>query len=140
AIGERPTEVTDDSKWDEMDGNAIANLHLALADGVLSSIEEKKSAKKIWDHLARFRRPFWEEDMAQTKGGTGKLVQDTNSRSVYVLVLVELDSREKIKYLRIDNGGEYIGGEFDTFCRQKDNQMAVHNGIHPNKMEWPDGL
>ncbi|GJT46104.1 gag-pol polyprotein [Tanacetum coccineum] len=46
-------EVTDDSKWDEMDGNAIANLHLALADGVLSSIEEKKSAKEIWDHLAR---------------------------------------------------------------------------------------
>nr|GFA27743.1 RNA polymerase beta chain, chloroplastic [Tanacetum cinerariifolium] len=36
AIGERPAEVTNDSKWDEMDGNAIANLHLALADGVLS--------------------------------------------------------------------------------------------------------
>nr|GFD31583.1 Gag-Pol polyprotein [Tanacetum cinerariifolium] len=52
AIGERPAEVTDDSKWDETDGNAIANLHLALADGVLSSIEEKKSAKEIWDHLA----------------------------------------------------------------------------------------
>ncbi|GJY25300.1 gag-pol polyprotein [Tanacetum coccineum] len=44
AIGERPAEVTDDSKWDEMNGNAIANLHLALADGVLSSIKEKKSA------------------------------------------------------------------------------------------------
>ncbi|GJS49044.1 hypothetical protein Tco_0599165 [Tanacetum coccineum] len=53
AIGERPAEVTDDSKWDEMDGNAIANLHLALADGVLSSIEEKKTAREIWDHLAR---------------------------------------------------------------------------------------
>ncbi|GJV82540.1 gag-pol polyprotein [Tanacetum coccineum] len=50
---ETPAEVTDDSKWDEMDGNAIANLHLTLADGVLSSIEEKKSAKEIWDHLAR---------------------------------------------------------------------------------------
>ncbi|GJU21577.1 gag-pol polyprotein [Tanacetum coccineum] len=34
AIGERPAEVTDDN-------------------GVLSSIKEKKSAKKIWDHLAR---------------------------------------------------------------------------------------
>ncbi|GJY67334.1 gag-pol polyprotein [Tanacetum coccineum] len=33
AIGEMPVEITDDSKWDEMDGNAIANLHLALADG-----------------------------------------------------------------------------------------------------------
>ncbi|GJS79460.1 gag-pol polyprotein [Tanacetum coccineum] len=43
AIGERPAEVTDDSKWDEMDGNAITNLHLALADGVLSSMEEKKT-------------------------------------------------------------------------------------------------
>ncbi|GJX66453.1 hypothetical protein Tco_0300796 [Tanacetum coccineum] len=53
AIGERPAEVTDDSKWDEMDGNAIANLHLTLADGVLSSIEEKKTGKDIWDHLAR---------------------------------------------------------------------------------------
>nr|GEW39852.1 zinc finger, CCHC-type [Tanacetum cinerariifolium] len=52
AIGERSADVTDDSKWDEMDGNAIANLHLALADGVLSSIEEKKTAKDIWDHLA----------------------------------------------------------------------------------------
>nr|GEW83047.1 Gag-Pol polyprotein [Tanacetum cinerariifolium] len=53
AIGERPAEVTDDSKWDEIDGNAIANLHLALPDGVLSSIEEKKTAKDIWDHLAQ---------------------------------------------------------------------------------------
>ncbi|GJR51100.1 gag-pol polyprotein [Tanacetum coccineum] len=50
----RPAKVTDDSKWDEMDGNAIANLHLALACEVLSSIDEKKSAKEIWDHLARF--------------------------------------------------------------------------------------
>nr|GEW85307.1 retrovirus-related Pol polyprotein from transposon TNT 1-94 [Tanacetum cinerariifolium] len=33
AIGKRPAEVTDDSKWGEMDGNAIENLHLALADG-----------------------------------------------------------------------------------------------------------
>ncbi|GJV90697.1 feruloyl CoA ortho-hydroxylase 1-like protein [Tanacetum coccineum] len=50
AIGERPAEVTDYSKWDEMDGNAIANLHLALADGVLSSIEEKeKRQKEIWE-------------------------------------------------------------------------------------------
>nr|GEV00533.1 retrovirus-related Pol polyprotein from transposon TNT 1-94 [Tanacetum cinerariifolium] len=36
-----------------MDGNAIANRHLALAYRVLSSIEEKKSAKEIWDYLAR---------------------------------------------------------------------------------------
>ncbi|KAH9784261.1 hypothetical protein KPL71_009581 [Citrus sinensis] len=36
AIGERPMEITDD-KWNEIDGNAISDLHLALADGVLSS-------------------------------------------------------------------------------------------------------
>ncbi|GJR84108.1 gag-pol polyprotein [Tanacetum coccineum] len=53
AIGERPAEVTDNSKWDEMNGNAMENLHLTLADGVLSNIEEKKTAKDIWDHLAR---------------------------------------------------------------------------------------
>ncbi|GJR69893.1 hypothetical protein Tco_0015958 [Tanacetum coccineum] len=52
AIGERPGEVTDDIKWDEMDGNDIANLHLALVDEVLSSIEEKKTPKDIWGHLA----------------------------------------------------------------------------------------
>ena len=53
AIRARPATYTDDDKWNEMDGNAMANLHLALADGVLSSIEEKKTAKEIWDHLAK---------------------------------------------------------------------------------------
>ncbi|KAL5751221.1 hypothetical protein ACOSP7_025824 [Xanthoceras sorbifolium] len=52
-IGDRPKEITDDSKWDEMDGNAVANLHLALADGVLSSIVEKKTAKEIWETLTK---------------------------------------------------------------------------------------
>lgn len=45
AISERPTTFTDDNKWNEMDGNALVNLHLALADGILSSIEEKKNGK-----------------------------------------------------------------------------------------------
>ena len=52
AIGDRPDEIVDE-KWKEMDGNAIANLHLALADGVLSSVAEKKTAKEIWDTLTR---------------------------------------------------------------------------------------
>ena len=52
-IGERPNEITDNGKWNEMDGNAIANLHLALADGVLSSVAEKKTAKEIWDTLTK---------------------------------------------------------------------------------------
>ena len=46
AIGERPMEITDD-KWNEIDGNAIFDLHLALADVVLSSVGEKNTAKKI---------------------------------------------------------------------------------------------
>jgi hypothetical protein len=36
-----------------MDGNAIANIHLALADEVLSSVAEKKTTKKIWDTLTK---------------------------------------------------------------------------------------
>ena len=36
-----------------MDNNAIANLHLALADSVLSSVAEEKTAKKIWDALTK---------------------------------------------------------------------------------------
>jgi hypothetical protein len=36
-----------------MDGNAIANIHLALADEVLSSVAEKKTTKEIWDTLTK---------------------------------------------------------------------------------------
>jgi len=36
-----------------MDGNAIANIYLALADEVLSSVVEKKTAKEIWDTLIK---------------------------------------------------------------------------------------
>ncbi|KAE8705938.1 hypothetical protein F3Y22_tig00110415pilonHSYRG00197 [Hibiscus syriacus] len=32
AISERPMDFTDDNKWIEMDGNVMANFHLALAD------------------------------------------------------------------------------------------------------------
>ncbi|KAE8703963.1 hypothetical protein F3Y22_tig00110462pilonHSYRG00425 [Hibiscus syriacus] len=53
AISERPVNFTDDNKWIEMDGNTMANFHLALADEVLSSIEEKKTAKEICDHLTK---------------------------------------------------------------------------------------
>ncbi|KAH9673800.1 hypothetical protein KPL70_018239 [Citrus sinensis] len=52
AIGERPIEITDD-KWNEVDGNAISDLHLTLADGVLSSVAEKNTAKEIWDTLTK---------------------------------------------------------------------------------------
>lgn len=53
AIGHRPKDFTNDKKWEEMDDNAIANLHLALADGVISSIIENTIAKEILDTLTR---------------------------------------------------------------------------------------
>ena len=46
AIEARPTGLADD-KWKEMDDNAIANLHLALANSVLSSIAKKKTVNEI---------------------------------------------------------------------------------------------
>ena len=46
AIGKRSMEITDD-KWNKVNGNAISNLHLALADGVLSSVVEKNTVKEI---------------------------------------------------------------------------------------------
>ena len=52
AIDKRPEGITD-AKWEETNGNAVANLHLAVADEVLSSIAEKKSAKEIWDTLTK---------------------------------------------------------------------------------------
>ncbi|KAJ0082316.1 hypothetical protein Patl1_10272 [Pistacia atlantica] len=36
-----------------MDDNAMSNLHLALADLVLSSVAKKESAKEIWDAFTR---------------------------------------------------------------------------------------
>ena len=46
AIGEKLMEITND-KWNEIDGNLISDLHLTLADGVLSSVVEKNIAKEI---------------------------------------------------------------------------------------------
>ena len=45
-IKRRPTRIIDD-KWKEMDDSAVANLHLALVDLVLSSVVEKETAKEI---------------------------------------------------------------------------------------------
>jgi len=36
-----------------MDDNVIANIHLALADEVLSSVAEKKTTKEIWNTLTK---------------------------------------------------------------------------------------
>jgi len=50
----RPTGIT--GEWKEID-NAIANLHLAQADSILSSVVEKKIVKKIWDALTKLYEP-----------------------------------------------------------------------------------
>ena len=52
ANGERPMEITND-KWNEIDDNVISDLHLALTDGVLSSVAEKNTAKEIGDTLIK---------------------------------------------------------------------------------------
>ena len=52
-IKDRSTSITDDNKWNEMNEDAMADLYLGLADKVLSSIEEKKTAKEIWDALTK---------------------------------------------------------------------------------------
>ena len=46
AIEEKPIELIDD-KWNEINDNIISNLYLALEDGVLSNMAEKKTAKEI---------------------------------------------------------------------------------------------
>ena len=57
AIGDRPAEITDNAKWNEMDGNAIVYIHLALADEVLSSVAEKKTTNEIWETLISYTSP-----------------------------------------------------------------------------------
>jgi len=42
-IEERLTEITDNAKWIEMDGNAITNIYLALAYEVLLSTAKNKT-------------------------------------------------------------------------------------------------
>lgn len=43
-IRERLIQITN-NMWNEIDGNAITDLHLALADRVLSSVVKEKTAK-----------------------------------------------------------------------------------------------
>ena len=49
-ISER-LENVEDKKWEQMDGNVVANLHLVVANSILSSISELQSTKEIWDTL-----------------------------------------------------------------------------------------
>ena len=45
-IGEKSMEINDDAKWNEVDSDATTNLHLALANEVLSSVERKRQQNK----------------------------------------------------------------------------------------------
>ncbi|GKA01727.1 gag-pol polyprotein [Tanacetum coccineum] len=49
--------------------------------------------------------------------------------------MVELDSRKKIKCLRTDNGGEYTGDEFDTFCKQEGIKRQFTTAYTPQQNE-----
>ena len=45
-ISER-LENVEDKKWEQMDGNVVANLHLVVANNILSSISELQLTKEI---------------------------------------------------------------------------------------------
>ena len=45
-ISER-LENVEDKKWEQMDGNVVANLHLVVANSILSSISELQLTKEI---------------------------------------------------------------------------------------------
>ncbi|GJS32085.1 retrovirus-related pol polyprotein from transposon TNT 1-94 [Tanacetum coccineum] len=123
AIGERPAEVTDDSKWDEMDGNAIANLHLALANGVLSSIEEKKTAKDIWDHLARLyeARSLHNRIFLKRKLYALCMIEST---SVTEHVIINLTSNVLTDCLIFDNVAAFILEEENRCNNREDRQTS----------------
>ena len=53
AIGKRPKEITDDKKWEEINDNVVADLHLAISYGILSSMNEKMTIAKIWERLTK---------------------------------------------------------------------------------------
>ncbi|KAE8686785.1 cytochrome c bioproteinsis protein CCS1 [Hibiscus syriacus] len=65
AINERPVDFADDNKWNEMDGNAMANFHLALADEVLSSIEERRQLRRYGIISPNCTRPHREQERAE---------------------------------------------------------------------------
>ena len=55
---------------------------------------------------------------------------ETYSNFCEFKALVEKDSRKQVKALRIDNGGEYISGEFKDFCSKEGIRrelIAPHN-------------
>ncbi|GJU75988.1 retrovirus-related pol polyprotein from transposon TNT 1-94 [Tanacetum coccineum] len=114
-FGGDTAEATDDSKWYEMDGNAITNLHLTLADGVLSSIEENKSANEIWDHLARFCKIDSQEHAEILL----QILPDS-----YDQVIINLTSNVLSDYLVFDDVAAAILQEEDMPKNKEDRQTS----------------
>ncbi len=46
AIRDRPNEILDDCKWNEMDSNIVANLHLALVKWSIVKFGEENDGKR----------------------------------------------------------------------------------------------
>nr|GEZ28279.1 Gag-Pol polyprotein [Tanacetum cinerariifolium] len=156
AIGERPAKVTDDSKWDKMDRNAVANLYLTLADGVLSIMEEKKSEKEIWDHLARLyearmlhnknflKRKLYALRMTEsTSGSIASTSEDGNALSCEASVASEIRKRFTDVWL-FDMGATFhmtarrewfheykpiSGGEFVYSCNDHELKIIIIGSI-----------
>ncbi|GJZ10826.1 gag-pol polyprotein [Tanacetum coccineum] len=117
AIGERPAEVMDDSKWDEMEGNVIENLHLALAYGVLSSIEEKKSEGDLGSScsiLTSLSCKIEPQERAEI------LLQSLPN--LYVHIIISLTSNVLLDYLVFDDVAVDILEEENRHNNREDGQ------------------
>lgn len=53
AIWEMIKDITDNVKWNEMDGNAIIDPHLAMADEELFTVEEKRKNGVLLQNCTR---------------------------------------------------------------------------------------
>lgn len=62
AIEGKPTNVINE-RWTKMGENVVINLHIAMANLVLSSVAKKKTAKEIWDTFHK----LYEVESLQTR-------------------------------------------------------------------------
>ncbi|XP_019168928.1 PREDICTED: protein DOWNY MILDEW RESISTANCE 6-like [Ipomoea nil] len=158
AIEERPADFTDDAKWTEMDSNAIANLHLALADEVLSSVAEKGTAKEVWYTLVNLyeakslhnkiflKRKLYTLRMMETSSIVDGFVMDDESiqskswlekPAGYREMVIAYSTEMKMLGLKIlDLMGEALGMEAGYFERnnltENLNIMVNHYPVCPN--------
>ncbi|KAH9687275.1 hypothetical protein KPL70_014703 [Citrus sinensis] len=146
AIGERPMEITND-KWNEVDGNAISDLHLALADGVLSSVAEKNTAKEIWDTLTKLyeAKKIWLSQKNYLKKILRRFnMQDCKSISTPLPVNFKLSSSmcpsneaERKEMSRVPYASAVGSLMFAMICTRPDIAQAV--GVVSRYMANPGG-